>query len=126
MKNALKRTLFMFLFVAPSTLLAATWDEQHAFCYGASSHMLNISQYEYQKSYNKCMKNADTLIADYENRKEEIAKQTLLYWEEEEKRTQERLKIQRQQMIEVEVEREREAKEKEQEEKKIDDLFGEF
>ena len=126
MKNVLKRTLAVLLFLAPPTLLAASWEEQHAFCHDRATPMLKVSNYEYQKSYNECKENADSLIAEYEKQKMEFAEEIRLSQAEYQKRMAENAKIERQRMVEMEAERKREFEKREQEKNKVDDLFGEF
>ena len=119
----------------PLLLLAAPWSEQNAFCLDRATNSTQraYSNYEQQKIYNKCMDNADSLIAEY-GRKVEAAKAGYKspnedYYKKLREFNQNPTFIRKK--TPEEVERQKLADKrikllKDQEIKKYDDLFSEF
>ena len=82
------------LSVFPRVAYSYEYSIRHSFCSDYASNRSNISsptfQYDLQKSYNKCIKNAGNLIRKHEEKKElqrqkdiERKKELELYWEKQ-------------------------------------------
>jgi len=115
-------TLSALLLAFPVFSIAANFSEKHAFCSDEVNWYTNTN-YINQKIYNKCMKNADNLIASHEKFVQEFKSD----WD---KRQLEFAIKWSQDAAEKKAKREEDDKRKklmrEQEIKKYDDLFDEF
>ena len=86
--NMIKNTIWLssgicLLGVFPRVAYPYDYSTRHSFCSDYASNRSSISsstfQYDLQKSYKKCMKNADNLIRNHEKNND-------LFWEQVEQR----------------------------------------
>ena len=96
------RVCTVLIFVINHPALAAPWSERHAFCLDKASSSF-YSKYNMTKEYNKCMRNADSLIEEYEQLQREYRKtiQRSLQRYDDENRQREKERIMRQQYEDV-------------------------
>ena len=111
-------------FTFPLLSLAVPWSEKHAFCWDTTIFdSAYLSNYSNQKRYNKCMDNADELIAE----NEKFIQDSKIEWNKNViANRNKRIKSQEEEWKKQKEEEERKKLENDQEIKKYDDLFSQF